>query len=279
MNAIKHPVLLAAGWALSVGVAASAQDAPATPPSAPTVASARFASLPLREVAERLSRATGTLVVADKTVAAVPVTLNVGGETLDAVLQRVAKVLPEGALVKTVYLPAFAPTAPAPDADKIAALVFAQEALMAGGASKNGTAEDIVIQGKRLGPDKAASVVAALELKPVYLLTNPKAASDPVEKLGAVQLESLRTWLEMTPEQQKTAVDQQFDALINMDPSLRQQIFAQQRQVMQSFFQKAQALPEDQRAQFFREMTGGRWDGNRGQRGDRGERPSEPRQP
>ena len=232
--------------------------------AAPAVSAARFAKLPAHEVAARLSRSTGVLVLADKTVATAPVTLDVPAGPLDAALARVAAVLPKGTVVKKALLPAPSPGGPAPDGDQVAALVAAQEALAASGGRKDpatAPGEEINVLGKRLSGDKAATVITALDLRPVYLLTNPAAADDPVQKMNAAQLDSMRLWLGMTPEQQTAVVDQQFNALMNMDPAMRQQLFSQQRQVMQGFFQRIQGLPEEQRTQFFREMTGGRWDG------------------
>ena len=242
----------------------------------PVAPAARFVKLPAREVAARLSRATGVPVVADKTVAATPVTLDVPPGALEATLARVAAALPKGTLVKKVLLPAPAGSAAAPDGDQVAALAAAQEALTPRTGAANG---EVVIQGKSMAPDKAAPVIAALGLRPVYLLTNPTAADDPVQKMNAAQLESLKTWLAMTPEQQTAVVDQQFNGLMNMDPALRQQLFSQQRQVMQGFFQRVQSLPEEHRRQFLRELTGGKWDGNPRPRTDGPGTGAEPRQP
>jgi hypothetical protein len=86
-------------------------------------------------------------------------------------------------------------------------------------------------------------------------------ANDPVQKMNAAQIDALRNYLAMTPDQQKAFAEQQLENLFNMDPALRQQLFAQQRQMVQGFMQRLQGLPEDQRKQFWRDLTGGAWDG------------------
>jgi hypothetical protein len=79
--------------------------------------------------------------------------------------------------------------------------------------------------------------------------------------MAAGQMEALRTWMSMTPEQQAIAAEQQIDQLINMDSALRQQIFGQQAKVAEKMIAKIQGLPEGQRQQFLRDLTGGRFDG------------------
>lgn len=242
--------------AVALGLLLPSLAAAQTP--AGSVPALRFNRATTKEAAARLSQASGVLVVADKTVAAMPLTLEVPPGSLDAALTRLTATLPKGAVVKKVLLPALAPGAKAPEGDIIAALVTAQESLAGGAATGAGEA---LIQGRRVPADKAAPLIAALDLKPVYLITNPAAASDPIQKFNTAQWDNLQTWMNMTPEQQKAAFDQQFEGLMNMDPALRQQLFGQQRQMMMGMMQKIQAMPEDQRAQFMRDLTGGAGDG------------------
>ncbi len=247
------------------GTPSTASSAAAADPMVPTV---NFAARPAQQVAASLSKSTGAIIVADRTVANRPITLNLLREPLSVALGRIVALLPAGTVVKKVMLPAPPPGTPAPDGDQVAALVMAQEALYrptgrpaVAAAAPSLAPGEVDILGKRLSREKAAVVVTALELRPVYLLTNPQAAGDPTQKMSAAQAEMLRTWLGMSPEQQAQAADQQLDMLMNMDPALRRTLFAQQAVVMQKFGQRLQSLPPDQRRQLMLDMTGGRWDG------------------
>jgi hypothetical protein len=257
-------------------VPAKAQEpAPAADASAAALPAMRFAGVTVKEAARRIQQAAGVAVVADRTVANLPLTLDLpGGVPLERALERVVAALPAGVAVKKVFLPPAVPAA-APgvvswDGDRVAALVMAQEGLFSP-AKKTTAAEgtgvaaagggSVTVLGKPLSGDTAATVVAALELRPVYLLTNPAVANDPVQKMNAAQIEGLQNYLAMTPEQQTAFANQQLENLFNMDPALRQQLFAQQRQMMQGFMQRLQSLPDEQRAQFWRDLTGGAWDG------------------
>lgn len=170
------PLVAAAALAVAL-IAAPVAAAPGktTRPALFTL-SVSYVQVPVEEVARRLSKDAGLIVVADRTLAGALVTLDMGEDEtlpLPALLERIAAVLPRGAAVKTVYLPAPAPGAAPPTADKIAAFVAAQEAL-AGPAAKGKTT--VLLQGRRVPADKAAPILAALDLKPAYLLTNPSAA-------------------------------------------------------------------------------------------------------
>jgi len=276
----------------------------ATAAADPLVPALRLDKTPASEVAARIRKATGALVVTDRTVAVAPVTLELAPGSLSTALGRIAAVLPEGTVVKIMMLPAPAAPGAAPDGDRVAALIAAQEDLykpilpLAAPAPQNAATSsrnrprpnsmpapaataplapgEVEILGRRLASEQAAPVVGALGLRPVYLITNPKAADDPIQKMSAGQMEALRMWMSMTPEQQGIAADQQIDQLINMDPALRQQLFGQQMKVAEKMMSKIQGLPEGQRQQFWRDLTGGRFDGTRPVPGAVGGSPNKP---
>jgi hypothetical protein len=167
-----------------------------------------------------------------------------------------------------------------PTGDQVAAFLEAQAALyrptlvapppMTAASATTASASEaplapgqVEILGKRLNMAEAAPLIRALGLRPVYLLTNPARATDAaVQRLASLQADALRLMLNMTPEQQKAAGDQQFDQMMNMDPALRRQMFQQQMQMGGQFFQRIQNLPSDQRRQFWLDLTGGRFDGS-----------------
>lgn len=249
------------GLTLTVIVCAHAQTGTAR--TSPNLPSSTYTKLPVKDVANRISRASGVVVLADRTVANLTVTVTTPSGPVEKALARVVAALPNGVVYKKVYLPASAPGAPAPTGDQVSALVVAQDAVMGKRPATTIPAPEgeVDILGRRISADKAAAVVAALDLKPVYLLTNPASASDPVVRMGAVQEEALRAWLGMTAEQQATTANQQLDMLFNMDPALRRQLFSTQRQFAGGMMQRIQNLPQNQRREFFLDMTGGKWDG------------------
>ncbi len=288
-NASRKALMTTAALALSLPgltLAARAQTTPAgsaaTSSSDPLVPAMRLAQTPAKDVAARLNKATGAIIVTDHTVATTPVTLDLSAMPLPAALRQIAAALPAGTVVKTVMLPAPPPgtSAAALNGDQVAALALAQEslyksafpAMAAALPSANPAAAappraamvpvpgEVNILGKRLPVEQAAPAISALGLRPVYLLTNANA-DDSVQKLSAAQYDALRLMMSMTPEQKKQVADQQFNAFMNMDPALRRQVMQQQMEVGMQFFQRIQALPADQRSAFWRDITGGKFDG------------------
>ena len=261
------------------GQAAPPAAATSSDPLAPAL---RLTQTPAKDAAARLSKATGAIIVTDHTVAALPLTLDLPAASLSATLRKIAAALPAGTVVKTVMLPAPPPgaTGTSLNGDQVAALAVAQESLykpdfpaMAIPGSVTAAAPrtvasaaivlppgEVSILGKRLPAEQAAPAISALGLRPVYLLTNANA-EDSVQKLSAAQYDALRLMMSMTPEQKKQVADQQFNAIMNMDPALRRQVMQQQMEVGMQFFQRIQALPADQRSAFWRDITGGRFDG------------------
>ena len=260
--------------ALTIAVPPSARAQGATAAAKPAAGAAkagaaqtrlpalRFEKQTLFQVTERLSKESGVRVAVDKTLLTAPVTFQTIGGSLPAVLKELTAALPTGAEVKTTLLPA--PGAAALDGDAIATLVATEEAMLkkaAAGTGGNGGGA-VPILGALVPAEKAASVVEAMNLEKVYLLTNPRAAQDPVQRSIAAQTDALRNWMGLTPEQRVSAMDQQIEGLINMDPAARRALFSQQMELGTKFMQKIQSLPEGQRKQFWSDITGGRWVGS-----------------
>ena len=247
----------AVGWILAGAVllptGAFAQNA--APAAAPTLPLMHFSQTPVRQAVARISRESGALVVADWTVAMLPLTRDLPSGSLDAAITAIVGLLPKGVVVKRVYIPA--PKTAALDGDQVAALVTAQEMLAGVRMLKPLLDGEVDILGRHLTADTAAPIIAALDLKPVYLVTNPAAAKDPVQRMMAVQKDTLKAWLTMTPEQHAAAVNEQMDSLMSMDPALRAQLFAQQRQAAQGIMDRMKSMSEEQRNQFLRDVTGG----------------------
>ena len=101
----------------------------------------------------------------------------------------------------------------------------------AGAAAPPGTIE---IMGQRVPTDKAQSVITALNLKPVYLISNPLLKT------------AAQNWAKLTPDQQKQYASQQAQQILNMDPAQQAQMFQQQMAVMGSMMQ--QMTPEQRQA-------------------------------
>jgi hypothetical protein len=229
----------------------------------------RLSERPLSEVAAALTKATGVLVVADSSVAQAPITLETNGGSLSDILAVVAKQLPHGATLRHVALPAYKPM---PQGDVIARFVSAQDAMKPAAGSAPPSAapapetkpwvggEEIEILGQRVMPEQAAPLMAALNLRPAYLVSNP-TAEDPVARSGKLQTEGLQLWMEMTPDQRRQAADNQLNGLLSMDSNARRALFGQMQEQAMGMMKKIQSLPPDQRAQFWRDVTGGKWDG------------------
>lgn len=272
-SALAATALLATAGALTATSAAAwAQDAPPvatapapTPPATPPVVGAmKFSKVSAGEAAARLGKAAGVLVVADGSVAntAVADFSTTGGNLPDA-LNQLVLVLPKGTMIRRVLLPALAPGAAPPSAEVIAKLASVSDGLIVPvmGKKVEAGADSVNVMGRVMTMTEAAPVIAALNLKPVYLLTSANADGDPVQKMLTAQTDTMKAWMSMTPDQRTAVSDKMLDGLLNMDPAARQAMFAQQMQMGQKFVAKIQSLPDGQRQQFWKDMTGGKFDG------------------
>lgn len=253
---------------LSIGNIAHAQEQPESKaqsgvviPTERRVPPIKVAQTPLRAVLAQISKASGVWVLADSSVAAMPVTLESRGGRLTEVLEEVVKQLPAGVQVRYAGIPA---AEIAPDGDSVSQYLNAQDALkpkkVKGTTNTPTIASEIEVAGRALAAEQAAPLMTSLDLKPVYLITNPSGDA-LVAKALRMQNEGLQIWMEMTPEQRGKMMENQLNSLLNMDPTARRSLFEQMTQQATGMMQKIQSLPPDQRAQFFRDITGGRFDG------------------
>ena len=271
MSKRKEVLSMTARWAigfvifsaLCVPLSAHAQDASSAVPTVPKMSMGRVV---VRDIVAAIGRAANVSVVADKSVSSNTVEWKTSGGTLTDVLQELVALLPKGTRSRTVYLPKESAEA---DGDTVAQAAAASDTLLAVRETpKRGTvrvpvitapdgdnpADAVEILGKKLTGAKAQAAIAALDLKPVYLLTKPSPAGDPVAKYGDLAADVLRLWSNMTPEQRMAAADNQFDALFNMESVARRALIGQQMQVGMAMAKKMQALPADQRDQFMAEI-------------------------
>lgn len=219
--------LLAAVWCAGVAYAppSVAQNAPAS----------RAGTRPAPDVLARLAQAASVLVVADSTVTErVPLPASAATpETIEQQIAEVVKALPEGATWTKLYLPTPA-DGRAWRGDDVSAYLRAQAALFGrAGRAPDGTVE---IWGQRLSAEKAKQTIADLNLKPVYLVTNPKKAA--AVTAGANGPADVQQWMQMTPEQRQQQAKQEAEQLANMDPVQRSQMLERQEMIRRELFRK-----------------------------------------
>ena len=254
---------LSASLAL-LGVAGGLSIAPTAAQKQQTQpAGTRLGTRPVQDVLASIGQQAGVTVVGDATVRDQRVPLPTMQATAGTVEERIAAVvsqLPQGTTWAKLYLPA-PPAGRGWSGDDVAAYAFAQKRLFGSvGGAPMGTVE---VMGQQLPADRAQSVVATLNLRPVYLVTNPTVKAAPAAGDAA-------NFAQMTPEQQQEYAAAQARAILAMPPEQRrqamQQMFQRQtpeRAIMGQMFR--QMTPE-QRQQMGQEMGFGR--GGRG--GDRG---------
>ena len=236
MNAIKMkatPFAAIMGAVVAMTLANLPQSAFAQPqPATATQGAAAESNLrprPLSTIVAAMVRTSGATILADSSVASTPVPMITEATTannFEAQLDSIVKGMPQGSTWAKVYLPE---TKSRMDADAVSEYVIAQAKLFgsAGAATPAGTVE---IMGQKVPTDKAQSVIAALNLKPVYLISNP------LMKTAA------QNWGKLSPEQQKQYAAQQAQQILNMDPAQQAQMFQQQMAVFGSMMQ--QMTPE-----------------------------------
>ncbi len=264
-NSFVPSLLLAGiGAALLAVAPARAQNNTVTAPvlvqgdDAPAVAG-RTQNAPTRqrtvaEAAASMTRGlTGTVyVVADSTTGATPAALPIEATTPENVEKQVAALvakLPPGTLWAKLYLPAPANARRGYNGDDVAAYALAQSKLVGpvGAALPPGTVE---IMGQKLPQTKADATIADLNLKPVYLITNPRAQAPS----GFGLTMDASKWAAMSPEQKQEYTRQQAASLSQMDPSARNQMLQQNMMIFAQFMQSASP---DQRQSMIQGMMQG----------------------
>jgi hypothetical protein len=193
----------------------------------------------LADVLALMSRSAGADVVADSTVAQAMVPMpmeKATPENVESQVAALAKALPRGTTWAKLYLPS--PRGRAGfNGDDVAQYAQAQARLLGtvGAPTPAGTVE---ILGQRVPADQAATYITGLNLKPVYLLTNPlqsrlaNANADPSQ------------WNGMTPDQRRQYAQAQASQLAGMDPAQRDALLQQSFMI---FNQAMRLLPPDQR--------------------------------
>jgi hypothetical protein len=197
-------VALAVGGTALVTLSAPAQQAPT-------------ATRPAEEVLAQLGRNAGVVVLADATIYA-RLPMVTGAATVEGVERQLAELvrtLPAGATWIKIYVPA-----PANDrwsAEIVADYARAQSRLLgtSGRPAPPGTVE---LFGRPVAADKASEYITALNLKRVYLVTNPRPPSATA---------TAGDWARLTPEQRDQYVQRQVQQLMRLDPAARIQALRQ----------------------------------------------------
>lgn len=129
----------------------------------------------VRGLVQQISDETGVLVLADSTVSTqetMPLTEPTTAATLEATLDALVKKLPRGTVWAKVYLPV-----PEPGrrytGDAVVAMVQAQKGLV--GRKPDAQPNTVEILGRQYPEADAQAAIRALNLAPVYVLTNPTA--------------------------------------------------------------------------------------------------------
>ncbi len=275
----KLTLLSALSVALLAGSGAVFAQAPAAKPAT---------KAGMRSVTDVLSRietgaGAGIRVVADSSVGATLVSLPSGATTPENIETQIAAViteLPKGTVWAKLYLPAA--TARAYKGDDLVEFAFAQSKLF--GRVGDSPAGTVQVMGKNLPADKAQAVIDALDLKPVYLVTNPA--------MKAVGGGDIAQWTTLTDEQKADFAKKEAAKRLAMGPEAFAKEFstymAQQGAVMGQMF--GQMSPEQRDVyrnammESFRSGGGGgmgmMWGGGGGRGGNGGgnggQRPNRP---
>jgi hypothetical protein len=228
---------------------------------------------PLSSVISNLSRSTGISIVADSPLIGQNVPAPSGDVTaadLEGQLTAITKALPSGVLWAKLYLPAAA-NSRGYNGDALASYALAQAKLF-GNVGAPTTPGTIEVMGQKVGADKADTVIAALSLKPVYVILNPMQHNNG-SQANVVTPANSANWTAMTPQQRQQYAQQQAQNIMNMDPQSRQQamqsMMEQQRAVMQALMQSMTPEQRQQMLQGVRPNGPGR----RGQGGTNGAPP------
>jgi len=237
-------VIGAAALSFQMPQARAAQNAGAAGPRRGVGNPLEHHAQPLTAVVSTMSRDAGAIVLADSSVrrqVVMPPAQAVTADTLSAAIDALVKTLPTGTTWARVYLPVGPGQKLDPDA--VSDYVFDQARLF-GGVGAATTLGTVEIMGQKVPEDKATAVIAALNLKPVYLITNPRlraaAARSPAP--GAAS-----GWAQMSADERRLVVQQQAQALLAMDPAAWQGYFQQELALVQEVFNR---LTPEQKQQF-----------------------------
>jgi hypothetical protein len=197
---------------------------------------------PLSAILTSMSRAAGVSIVADSSVGGAlvnPLATNTTPQNFENQIAELVKSLPQGTVWAKLQLPE--PKGRRDySGDDVAAYAMAQAKLFGNVGGDTGPGE-IELLGQRVTADKASNYVAGLNLKPVYLITNPSARLQG----GILGLTDPNQWAAMSQEQKSRTIETAAQQLANMDPQARQQLMQQN---MMIFGAMMRMLPPDQRS-------------------------------
>lgn len=216
--------------------------------SVPTM---RLVAAPIREIASKLTKSTGVTVLADRKVAQKSMDFVTEGGPLDSAIRSESNKLPTDVALRTLLLPA-PRKGGVYDTDAIVSHIASLDGLSKGLNETPSKPEDILYLGKVITRERAQQLSAQTDLRFVYVFVSTK--SDSLSQLSEMQMDMLKRFMALSPQQQTALVDQQWDMMMNMDPATRKGFFQQAIQSGMGVMQKMQQMPPAQRQQFFDEI-------------------------
>jgi hypothetical protein len=178
----------------------------------------RAGTRPAAEVLAELGRSAGVIVLTDASVQG-RLRMPPGGATAETIEQQIAdivRLLPAGTTWSKLYVPA--PVNGRWDAAAVADFARAQARQLGTTVGRPTAAGTVELLGQRMPASKANEHIAALNLKLVYLVTNPRVQT---AALAAVD------WRRLSPEQRDLYTRQQAERLLALDPASRVQMLVQ----------------------------------------------------
>lgn len=216
-----------------------------------SVPAMRIIAAPIREIASKLTKSTGISVLTDRKVAQKSMDFTTQGGPLDLVIRSENIKFPKDVSVRTLLLPA-PRKGGTYDADVIVSHIASLDGLAQGLNDTPPKPEDILYLGKVITRERAQQLSAQTDLRFVYVFVSTK--SDSLSQLSEMQMDMLKRFMALSPEQQAAMVDQQWDMMMNMDPATRKGFFQQAIQSSMGVMQKMQQMPPAQRQQFMDEI-------------------------
>jgi hypothetical protein len=171
----------------------------------------RTGTRPAAEVLAQLGQSAGVVILADATVqgrlpiadaAATP-------ESVEQQLASLVRALPAGTTWGKLYVPA--PANGRWDVEAVEDYARAQARLV-GTLGRPAPAGMVEVLGRQVPTEKASEAITTLNLKLVYVVTNPRAQSPASASAN---------WGRLTPEQREAYAQQQAQRLLALDPASR----------------------------------------------------------
>jgi hypothetical protein len=198
-------------------------------------AGAKAGTRTVAEIVRRMSEGAGFQVVADSNVAALTAPVPAEPTTPENVEKQIAdlvQALGGGTTWARLHLPAPPAGTRGYKGDDVAALAAAQARIF--GRVGDAPAGSVEVLGKTLAGEQATPIVSGLNLKPVYLIANPRAA--------AVQ----QNWAGMSEDQRSKYAQDQAARLARADDATRQGWMQEHMAVMGQLMR--QLTPEQRNA-------------------------------